>query len=415
LRALERYGTLFYMKAAMYGAGNIGRGFVGALFAGSGLEVIFIDIAEDVVERLHRERRYPVRIVSDRGHEDREITGVDAVNGKDTEGTARVIAEADIMATAVGVKVLPHIAPVVAAGLRKRFAVTTKPLNIIICENLMDANAVFEGMLKEQLSPDECNQFDRQIGLVKASIGRMVPVQTADMQDGNPLRVCTEPYGFLPVDKDAFKGDIPCIAGMIPCSPFDFYIKRKLYIHNMGHALCAYLGSYLGFEYIQMAIKNPDIRLLVQNAMLESARSLSSCYDFSMGALLDHIDDLLYRFGNAALRDTCKRVGADPARKLSSTDRLVGAASFCLDRKICPACISAGAAGAVYQYMADNKRQQTKENAIEVLENISGVKAGSDLAGYILNLYEIYRCGGGAAEIRQAAERLRAEKNRDVV
>jgi mannitol-1-phosphate 5-dehydrogenase len=134
-----------------------------------------------------------------------------------------------------------------------------------------------------------------------------------------------------------------------------------------------------------------------------------------MGALLDHIDDLLYRFGNSALRDTCKRVGADPARKLSPADRLIGAASFCLERQICPAFISAGAAGAVYQYLADNNREQTKEAAVEVLENISGIKAGSDLAGYILNLYGIYRNGGGAAEIRQAAEELRAEHNRDVV
>ncbi|MDR2417459.1 MAG: mannitol-1-phosphate 5-dehydrogenase [Treponema sp.] len=403
------------MKAVMYGAGNIGRGFIGTLFAGSGFEVTFIDIAEDIVERLHREHRYPVRIVSDRGYEDREITGVDAVNGKDTEAAAQAIAEADIMATAVGVKVLPFIAPLVAAGIRKRFAVTTKPLNIIICENLMDANAVFEGLLKEQLSPEERDQFDRQIGLVEAAIGRMVPVQTAEMQDGDPLRVCVEPYGFLPVDKDAFKGDIPCITGMIPCAPFGFYIKRKLYVHNMGHALCAYLGSCLGIEYIWQAIKNPDIRLLAQNAMLESARSLSSCYGFPMGALLNHIDDLLCRFGNAALGDTCKRVGADPVRKLSPADRLIGAASFCLNQKICPAYISAGAAGAVYQYLADNKRQQTEENAMEVLEHISGVKAGSDLAGYILNLYGIYRCGGGAAEIRQTAEELRAEKNRDVV
>jgi mannitol-1-phosphate 5-dehydrogenase len=403
------------MKAVIYGAGNIGRGFIGALFANSGFEVIFIDIAEEVVERLHREHRYPVRIISDRGYDDLEITGVDAIHGKDTEGAARIIAEAGIIATAVGGKILPHIAPIVAAGIRKRLATTTNPLNIIIGENLMDADVIFEGMLKEQLSPEECNQFDRQIGLVKASIGRMVPVQTADMQDGDPLRVCVESYGFLPVDKDAFKGDIPLITGMIPCTPFNFYSKRKLYIHNLGHALCAYLGSYLGIEYIWSAINNPDIRLLTQNAMQESARALVSCYGVPMGDLFDHIDDLLYRFGNAALGDTCKRVGTDPGRKLSPTDRLIGAASFCLDQKINPVYISAGAAGAVYQYLTDNKRKQTKENVVDVLENIAGINVSSDLAGYILNLYEIYRCGGGVAEIRQAAERLRAEKNRDVV
>ena len=92
--------------------------------------------------------------------------------------------------------------------------------------------------------------FDETVGLVEASIGRMVPVQTEEMKDGDPMRVSVEGYGFLPVDKAAFKGDIPSITNMVPFEPFDFYIKRKLYIHNMGHATCAYLGDLLGLEYI---------------------------------------------------------------------------------------------------------------------------------------------------------------------
>lgn len=90
------------------------------------------------------------------------------------------------------------------------------------------------------------------------------------------MRVCVERYGFLPVDKSAFKGEIPAIANMVPFAPFDFYIKRKLYVHNMGHATCAYLGDLLGLKYIYQSIAVPQIRILVQNAMLESAMALSS-------------------------------------------------------------------------------------------------------------------------------------------
>ena len=32
------------MKAVMYGAGSIGRGFIGALFSEIGYEVVFIDV-----------------------------------------------------------------------------------------------------------------------------------------------------------------------------------------------------------------------------------------------------------------------------------------------------------------------------------------------------------------------------------
>ena len=151
------------------------------------------------------------------------------------------------MATAVGARILKFIIGNIVAGLRKRWARTDKPLNIIICENLMDAEP--DRREDAQGAPhrrEECKLFDERVGLVEASIGRMVPVQTDEMKDGDPMRVCVERYGFLPTDKAAFKGEIPDIKNMVPFAPFDFYIKRKLYIHNMGHATCAYLGDLLG-------------------------------------------------------------------------------------------------------------------------------------------------------------------------
>ena len=39
----------------------------------------------------------------------------------------------------------------------------------------------------------------------------MVPVQTEEMKDGEPLRVCVERYGFLPTDGAAFKGVIKAL------------------------------------------------------------------------------------------------------------------------------------------------------------------------------------------------------------
>ena len=177
-----------------------------------------------------------MRILSDEGFTDESIEHVDAIDGNDATAVAMAIANADIMATAVGANILKFIVPNIANGLKQRFAQTSEPLNIIICENLMDANKVVEQMLKERMTEEEQRMMDARVGLVEASIGRMVPVQTPEMQDGDLLRVCVERYGYLPVDRDAFRGEIPAIANMVPFSPFDFYIRRKLYIHNMGHA-----------------------------------------------------------------------------------------------------------------------------------------------------------------------------------
>lgn len=396
------------MKAVMYGGGNIGRGFIGALLSQSGYQVTFIDVAEPVVKSLQENNTYPVRYVSTEGYEDVWIQNVTAVNGNDTDTASDVIANCDIMATAVGARILKFIVPNIVAGLRKRWEMKKGPLNIIICENLMDANKVLEGMLKDQLTNEEKALFDETVGLVEASIGRMVPVQTEEMKAGEPMRVCVEKYGFLPVDKAAFIGEIPQIQNMVPFEPFDFYIKRKLYVHNMGHATCAYLGDLLGLEYIYQAIAVPEIRVIVQNAMLESALALHKKYGASMVDLQLHITDLLGRFTNAALGDTCQRVGGDPARKLGADDRLIGSSRLALEVGVAPAYIAVGAAAALWRFLRENEKDQTAENAMQVLSEVSKLAADDALATMILENYQRLLNGASILQLMTAADSAKA-------
>ena len=388
----------------MYGGGNIGRGFIGALLGRSGYEVTFVDVALPVVEELQSRRCYPLRIVSSEGNTDLTINNVTAVNGNDTPAVAQAIARCDIMATAVGARILKFIVPNIVAGLRQRWAEGGKPLNIIICENLNDANKIIEGMIKEQLTAEECAKFDETVGLVEASIGRMVPVQTDEMKDGEPLRVCVESYGFLPVDKAAFKGEIPEIEGMVPFEPFDFFIKRKLFIHNMGHATTAYLGGLLGDEFVWQSIGNPTIRLIAQNAMIESAMALSRHYNVPLEGILLHITDLLGRFANVALGDTCARVGGDPARKLSPSDRMIGSSLMALEQGITPAYIAVGAAAGIKRYLDEAGEAQSLAAAEKVLSEVSQLSADAPLAKLILPYYKMIIEGCTVEDLLKAAD-----------
>lgn len=404
------------MKAVMYGGGNIGRGFIGMLLSASGYEVTFVDVAQPVIEALNERHSYPVRIISSDSHEDIQVENVCAVNGNDTAAVAQAIADADIMATAVGVNILKFIIPNLVAGIRLRKEQNRPPFNIIICENLMDANKVLEGMLKAQLTAEEQAWFDENIGLVEASIGRMVPVQTEAMKDGDPMRVCVERYGFLPLDKDAFKGEMPVIKNAVPFSPFDFYLKRKLYIHNMGHATCAYLGDLLKLEYIYQSIDVSDIYIIVKNAMQESAKALHKKYGVPLADILDHITDLLHRFTNAALMDTCQRVGGDPKRKLSPQDRLIGSASLALDMGVTPAYIAIGIAAGLHRYIQEAEgMEQSVENAKSVLQQVSELAADSALMELALGMYQKILSGCTFKELRAAADLCIASRMQDII
>jgi len=403
-------------QAVMYGGGNIGRGFIGALLSQSGYAVTFVDVAAPGVDTLREKGTYPVRYVSSEGYEDVWIENVTAVNGNDLPAVAETIENCDIMATAVGARILKFIVPNIVAGLRKRWQMGKGTLNIIICENLMDANKVLEDMLKEQLTEAEQTLFDETVGLVEASIGRMVPVQTEEMKDGEPLRVCVERYGFLPVDKAAFKGEIPEIRNMIPYEPFDFYIKRKLYVHNMGHATCAYLGGLMELEYIYQSIDVADIRILSQNAMLESAMALHKKYGASLAELQLHIQDLLGRFTNKALKDTCQRVGGDPARKLRPDDRMIGSAKLTMEQGITPCYIAVGAAAGVYRYIKETDcMEQGMETAEQVLASVSQLESDGSLKTMILSMYSRILDGANIADLRRAADTIKRESLGNVI
>jgi len=371
------------MKAVVYGAGNIGRGFLGQIFSQSGYDLTFIDVDDTVVDRLNKEGRYPIRILSDDtspgGTDDIWIEGIRAINGKNEEETAQAISVADIMATAVGVRALPLIVPVIAAGLKKRFAQNRRALNIIICENLINADKILSEMIKKQLSCEERKVFDETVGLVETSIGRMVPLQTEEMQDGNPLRVCVEAYGFLPVARTGFKGEIPPLVGVVPSGGtpddnFDFFIQRKLFVHNLGHGICAYFGLIRGNKYIYEATSHGGLLFIAQNAMLESALALSKRFKMPLADLHYHIRDLLRRFSNRALGDTCARVGADTPRKLSKQDRFIGAFCCCTKEGINPAFISVGTAAALYWHLKEKDLPQSREAALAALREISGLE-----------------------------------------
>lgn len=379
------------MKAVMYGAGNIGRGFIGQLFSQSGYSVSFIDVNKEIITALNERGEYIVEVLSNEFNEEVAVKNVSAVDGLDADAVAEAIAGCDIMATAVGVNILPRIVGNIANGLKKRWENGNKTFfNIIICENLLNADKILAESVKNLLTDDEKKLFDEFVGMVEASIGRMVPIQTPEMTKNDILRVCVEPFCNLIVDKDGFKGEIPAIANMSAYAPFQLYIERKLFLHNMGHSLTAYLGNLKGYEFIWEAIEDTEIECLALRAMTESALALSIRYDASFKALYEHVEDLLYRFTNKKLGDTVFRVGRDLNRKLSPDDRIVGAIHSCLDAGVKPYALYAAYAAAA-KFGFDEVSEMSIE---EIMTSVSKLDSESEEYKGILEFAKILDNGG---------------------
>ena len=380
-------------KAVVYGSGKIGRGFIGKIFAESGYAVCFLDKVQPLVDALNAAGRYTVRIVFNERQDDSVIPVARALNSL-TDEALEAIAGCDIMATSVGANELANIAPIIARAAMLRASRGGGPLDVILCENQLGGDALLRGWIDECLTDGQRAWTDANLGLIEASISRMVPPQDPALSGGDPLLLRVDPSSELPVDSAAFRGEIPDLNGIIPYTPFEFYMMRKLFLNNGSHALCAYLGYEKGYEFIWQAIEDDEIRAAARASMVANAEALIAKYGEAVRPNVEaYIDDLLTRFPNHALNDTVARVGADLARKLRRNDRIVGAALFAIEQGVDPAPIVRGILSALrFCPKGDAKAAELqvalREKGIDhVLEHYMGLAPQEPLYGMIREGY----------------------------
>jgi mannitol-1-phosphate 5-dehydrogenase len=372
-------------QAVMFGAGNIGRGFLGQLFYESGYHTTFVDVQDTLVDALNARGEYPLRIVDDTST-NVTIRNVSAINARDSDGVAEALAGADIAATAVGVHVMPAIAAALASGIARRFERSNAaPLDIIVCENLIGAGPFMRSRVRESLDPRFHNVLESSVGFVEASIGRMVPVLTAELIAEDPLLIEVEAYRDLPVDRAGFRGPIPPIVSLQAKDNFGAYVERKLFVHNLGHAATAYLGYQRGHSYIWQAIEDTEVRGIVEGAMAETCLGLYRKHGMPLDDLTAHAADLRRRFANKALGDQITRVARDPIRKLGPNDRLIGAVHMCLDQGVPPLNVVKAIRAAIQYDNPEDPASQTiqairrERGDATVLREIGGVGEGDAL------------------------------------
>ncbi|MFM2588800.1 mannitol-1-phosphate 5-dehydrogenase [Vibrio sp. TBV020] len=308
------------MKALHFGAGNIGRGFIGKLLADAGLEVTFADVNETVVNALIERKEYPVKIVGEECVVE-IVKNVTAVNSA-TDAVIDSIAEADLITTAVGPTVLRIISKSIAQGIEKRAETgNTTPMNIIAAENMVRGTSQLKVAVLEHLS-DEMKVFaEENVGFVDSAVDRIVP--PAEAGETDPLAVTVETFSEWIVDQTQFKGEIPNIPGMECTDNLMAFVERKLFTLNTGHLVTAYFGVLAGHETVKDAIEDEKIHAQVKATMEESGAVLIKRYGFDPQAHAAYIQKILDRFANPYLRDEVDRVGRQPIRKLSPQDRLV--------------------------------------------------------------------------------------------
>jgi len=344
------------MKAVHFGAGNIGRGFVGLLLHEGGYEVVFSDVADALVDAINAASEYTVHEAGP-GGVDHVVTGFRAVNSRlDPDALADEIASADVVTTAVGPTVLRFVAPAIVEGLRRR-SLDAPRLQIMACENAIGATDQLRDEVVTAAGADADALTARAV-FANTAVDRIVPAQPA----GGGVDVTVEPYFEWAIESGPFAGQLPSIPGAHFVEDLAPYIERKLFTVNTGHAATAYFGARAGIERISDALADPRIAAAVAAALEETSAVLVAEHGLDPVELAEYRAKILDRFRNPELIDTVQRVGRQPLRKISRHERFIGPGAMAAERGLSATALTA-AVGAALEFDDDGDEQSVELQA----------------------------------------------------
>ncbi|MFD5215958.1 mannitol-1-phosphate 5-dehydrogenase [Microbacterium sp. NPDC058345] len=367
-------------KAVHFGAGNIGRGFVGLLLHQGGYELVFSDVAAQLVDAINAADSYTVHEVGEGGG-DTVVTGFRAINSAaDPERLVAEIADADVVTTAVGPTVLRFVAAPILEGLRRRDR-QAAPLQIMACENAIGATDLLRQEITARAGDDDWGAVAARAVFANTAVDRIVPGQP----EGAGVDVTVEPFHEWAIERGPFGDSPPSIPGAHFVDDLAPYIERKLFTVNTGHATTAYLGAMAGVERISDALADASIAGQVAATLEETSALLAAKHGLDPAELAEYRETILQRFANPALPDTVWRVGRQPLRKLSRHERFIGPAAEAAERGLSvDALLTAVAAALAFDDPEDEQsvelqRRLRTDDPVELAAEVTGLASDHPL------------------------------------
>ncbi|QGH36921.1 mannitol-1-phosphate 5-dehydrogenase [Gracilibacillus salitolerans] len=377
-------------QAVHFGAGNIGRGFIGALFSESGYHVTFVDIADQIINQLNEQKSYQVKLATDK-QETTTINNVSGLNNMAQENEViETITNTTYLTTAIGPNILPRIAPLIARGISERVYQTDEQLYVIACENQIGATDILKQHILDNLDEDTKERLEGRVKFFNSAVDRIVPIQ----EDNDSLDVLVEPYYEWVVEAEE---DIPAVEGMTIVVELAPFIERKLFTVNTGHAVIAYLGYLNGKPTIDKTLADEAIEKQVEATLKETGDYLVKQYGLDKEEHFKYIQKIVRRFKNPYLNDGVTRVGRAPIRKLGPEDRLVRPATEAQKAGLQFTNLSkAIAAALLFDHQEDEEavklQAMIEENGIaKVLQEVSNLTEDSDVTQEVVKQYDLLK------------------------
>ncbi|WP_405567228.1 mannitol dehydrogenase family protein [Polaribacter sp. Asnod6-C07] len=200
-----------------------------------------------------------------------------------------------------------------------------KGITIQSCDNIQGNGHMTQNMLLSyvaEAAPELVDWIDNNVSFPNAMVDRITPVtapedisylkETTGIDDAWPV-VC-EPFKQWVIEDNFIAGrpawekvGAQFVEDVVP------YEKMKLSLLNAGHSVIGLLGALVGYNTIDEAINNTNIRTFLNHYMdVEVTPTLGDLEGIN---LHDYKQSLLERFGNINIKDQIDRICSETSAK----------------------------------------------------------------------------------------------------
>lgn len=319
------------MKNIHFGAGNIGRGFIGQVLNESGYNITFVDINELIVTTLNQVDNYKV-IIKDNKTE-KIVNNFSALNSlTDTNQIIETINKADLVTTSIGVSVLPSIAKTIAVALKiKTKENNTKAIDIMACENIINATELLKTEIFKHLDNDEKKFVNQYVGFVNVLVDRTVLIK----KNSDPLLVEVENYYEWTINQTQIKSQINNqIKNANYTNNLYRYIQRQLLITSIGYEASSYLAAYNQEKDIFNDLKNEKAHNQLLSVLEETKNLLLTKHEFKQEEIIPYQEMIIDRLKNNEIKEDINKLCRLPINKLANDQILITAITDCYKQNL---------------------------------------------------------------------------------
>ena len=315
----------------IWGAGRIGRGFVGDIFReAEGFRTVYVDIDRELTDALNKAQSYTVFRATRDGISKHRVGGFKAVHTSDETALKALFEEEGLLLDiAVHEPRLPEVADMLCPLFEMR-AGTGLKMDVMMNVNMARPDSYFRALMEQRLSPAARRYFKDSVGVTGIFAMCISPPTPERLKGEDPLALWNNGWETQTISIKELKCPPPRAPRLLFTDDIEREETRKLYTLNMAHALLSYLGLPKGFKTSLEAVKDPELRKTLEGALTESSAGLKSEFGFGEEEMAAWREKIIGLLENPYIEDGLQRLGADSRRKLGARDRLVGPAVLCL-------------------------------------------------------------------------------------